>query len=256
MPRAVTALAAALLTLVGPRRSRSPRGRPRRPCGETPTPGPLYGDGHAGRYLLGGTWYFLLDPADQGEAAGPSHQSRRSTGWAPTRVPNAWNATDHSDDSQRGTVALVPQGLRAALEGRGARLEDPLRVGQLPREGLAERRAARRARGRATCRSSSRPRGLVRDGRQPARDPRRQPPRRAPTSHAATSARTAARAAAGGTTAGSCARSTCAASSASTSRASACARRSAASQQARVAAVQRRGSTTRPHARPARSGSA
>ena len=63
----------------------------------------LYEDGHTGRYLIDGRWYFRLDPADQGEAAGlPTNPAL--DGWSPTRVPSAWNVRDRSDNSQRGTV--------------------------------------------------------------------------------------------------------------------------------------------------------
>jgi beta-glucuronidase len=105
MPRAVSALAVALLTLVATAAlALAQSGRPGQEApAQTPRPGTLYGDGHEGRYLLGGTWYFVLDPADQGEANGlPANPSVE--GWSTTRVPNAWNATDESDASQRGTI--------------------------------------------------------------------------------------------------------------------------------------------------------
>src|SRR5919201_6228895 len=69
----------------------------------TPKPKVLYQDGHTGRYLLGGSWYFRLDPQDQGLAQGFQRQASLS-GWTPVRVPNAWNANDLSDGSQRGGV--------------------------------------------------------------------------------------------------------------------------------------------------------
>ena len=105
MPRAVTALAVALLTLVGTAAlAIAQSGSAPSQNGEKPTRNVLYSDGHTGRFLLGGTWYFRLDPTDQGEAAGlPANPAL--DGWSPTRVPNAWNATDESDASQRGTVA-------------------------------------------------------------------------------------------------------------------------------------------------------
>lgn len=103
MPRAVTALAAALLTLVGTAALALAQGGPAPPAAEPPTPRVLYEDGHTGRYLLDGTWYFRLDPGDQGEAAGfPTNPAL--DGWSPTRVPSAWNARDQSDDSQRGSI--------------------------------------------------------------------------------------------------------------------------------------------------------
>src|SRR5215212_1316739 len=104
MPRAVTALAAALLALVGAAALALAQGGTTPPKGQKPTREVRYRDGQLNRWLLGGTWYVRLDPADQGEALGlPTNPSL--TGWNPTTVPNAWNARDHSDDSQRGTVA-------------------------------------------------------------------------------------------------------------------------------------------------------
>ena len=104
MPRAVTALAAALLTLVGAVALSLAQSGAAPPRGEKPAGAVLYRDGHLSRHLLGGTWYSRLDPADQGEAQGlPASESLE--GWVAGTVPNAWNAGDHSDDSQRGTVA-------------------------------------------------------------------------------------------------------------------------------------------------------
>lgn len=105
MPRAVTALAAALLTLVGTAALAIAQGGTAPPEGEAPALGALYKDGHDARYLLsGGTWHFRLDPADQGEVEGlPANPAL--DGWTPTTVPSAWNATDQSDNSHRGTVA-------------------------------------------------------------------------------------------------------------------------------------------------------
>src|SRR5690349_168813 len=62
----------------------------------TPKPKVLYTDGHTGRYLMNGTWYFRNDPLDQGLAQGFERQ-KSLTGWAPVSVPNAWNANDLSD---------------------------------------------------------------------------------------------------------------------------------------------------------------
>jgi len=103
MPRAVTALAAALLALVGAAALALAQGGTTPPKGQKPTREVRYRDGQLNRWLLGGTWYVRLDPTDQGEAQGlPTNPSL--TGWGPTTVPNAWNARDHSDNSQRGTV--------------------------------------------------------------------------------------------------------------------------------------------------------
>ncbi|MEX2195379.1 MAG: glycoside hydrolase family 2 TIM barrel-domain containing protein [Thermoleophilaceae bacterium] len=77
----------------------------------------LYADGHGGRHLMDGTWLFRLDPADQGLARGFA-RSRSAAGWTNVSVPNAWNATDLSDDSQRGTVGWYRKDFRLP---RGAR---------------------------------------------------------------------------------------------------------------------------------------
>jgi beta-glucuronidase len=69
----------------------------------TPKPKVLYTDGHTGRYLMDGSWYFRADPQDQGIGQGFA-RSRSLAGWSPVTVPNAWNATDLSDASQRGGV--------------------------------------------------------------------------------------------------------------------------------------------------------
>ena len=103
MPRAVTALAVALLALAGVAALALAQGGTTPPKAGEPTRGALYEDGQTGRFLLNGTWYFRLDPADQGEVQGlPTNPAL--DGWAETRVPNAWNARDYSDNSHRGTV--------------------------------------------------------------------------------------------------------------------------------------------------------
>jgi beta-glucuronidase len=104
MPRAVTALAAALLTLVVTAAlALAQGGTAPPPKTDVPTRGALYEDGHTGRYMLDGRWYFRLDREDQGEAIGlPTNPAL--DGWTPTRVPSAWNVKDRSDDSQRGSV--------------------------------------------------------------------------------------------------------------------------------------------------------
>ena len=58
MPRAVTALAVALLTLAGVAALALAQGGGQPPAGDKPTHGALYDDGHMGRYMLDGTWYF------------------------------------------------------------------------------------------------------------------------------------------------------------------------------------------------------
>ncbi len=91
---------------------------------QAPSDRVLYQDGHSGRFLLDGTWYFRLDPADQGLAQGLPRQDSL-LGWTPVQVPHAWNATDLSDASQRGTVGWYRRDFR--LPSRSRRLSWVLR---------------------------------------------------------------------------------------------------------------------------------
>ena len=108
MHRAVTALAAALLALAVTAALALAQGGPDAPPpaelpADRPSAETLYEDGHGGRFLVGGQWYFRADTSDVGEAFGlPSNPAL--DGWTPVAVPNAWNATDSSVESQRGTV--------------------------------------------------------------------------------------------------------------------------------------------------------
>jgi len=129
MPRAVPGFAAALAALVGSATlALAQGGSEPPPTGvpepERPTRKVLYRDGHTGRHLLGGTWHFRLDPAEQGEQAG-FHTNRAIDGWTPTTVPNAWNATDESDASHRGTVGWYRKDF--VLPSRDAALDWKLR---------------------------------------------------------------------------------------------------------------------------------
>jgi beta-glucuronidase len=76
-----------------------------------PTAKVLYHDGYTGRYLLDGPWYFRLDPLDQGLVVGLPRQASLA-GWTPVTVPNAWNANDLSEASQRGTVGWYRKDFR------------------------------------------------------------------------------------------------------------------------------------------------
>jgi beta-glucuronidase len=63
----------------------------------------LYHDGPSGRFLMDGQWLFRLDPQEVGITQRYKDQTA-TTGWTPTTVPNAWNATDESLESFQGTV--------------------------------------------------------------------------------------------------------------------------------------------------------
>src|SRR3954452_5844150 len=70
---------------------------------EKPAAKTLYADGPEGRYLLGGSWLFRLDPAGKGLKA-HYERSRSTSGWHRVRVPNVWNVGDASAASMRGSV--------------------------------------------------------------------------------------------------------------------------------------------------------
>jgi beta-glucuronidase len=88
---AIVAVAAAFMAAYGPARA------------DVPAAGALYKDGPSGRYLIDGPWLFRLDTADRGLRSG-FQRNFSTAGWAPTTVPNAWNATDSSVESMKGTV--------------------------------------------------------------------------------------------------------------------------------------------------------
>ena len=176
----------------------------------------LYRDGPSGRYLLDGVWYHARDPGRPGPEA-LQRQETGTAGWQHTTVPSAANAGDFSDAELHGNRALVPQGLPAARALGGIQVGAALRVGQLPRAGVAERQAAGLARRRLPA---------VRDAREERSSAAacnrlvvRVDSRREEVRHpAAVAARSRAPSrAAGGTTTASCARSTCGGSTRSTS---------------------------------------
>jgi beta-glucuronidase len=84
----------------------------------TPSHRTTYFAGQSGRYMVDGTWYFRQDAADQGVGA---HFERETslTGWLPVTVPNAWNATDVSDASDRGSIGWYRKDFRFPRARRG-----------------------------------------------------------------------------------------------------------------------------------------
>jgi beta-galactosidase/beta-glucuronidase len=85
---------------------------------ETPQPGHLYEAGPSGRYLLDGQWLFRLDPTDVGMRQGFA-RSTDTAGWSVVSVPNAWNATDESEESMKGTVGWYRKDFQLPSTGRG-----------------------------------------------------------------------------------------------------------------------------------------
>jgi beta-glucuronidase len=84
---------------------------------ETPSAKTLYRSGPSGRYLLGGTWLFRLDPANVGIKQG-FQRDPTDAGWNRTTVPNAWNATDQSVESFQGTVGWYRKDFRLPSAAR------------------------------------------------------------------------------------------------------------------------------------------
>jgi len=78
---------------------------------DTPKQQALYHDGPSGRYLLDGSWLFRKDDAKVGLAQGFQKQTT-TAGWSATAVPNAFNATDESETSFKGTVAWYRKNFR------------------------------------------------------------------------------------------------------------------------------------------------
>jgi beta-glucuronidase len=63
----------------------------------------VYRDGQKERFQLDGTWFYRADAADQG-LRGHFERQTSLTGWSPVTIPNAFNATDISDASDRGSI--------------------------------------------------------------------------------------------------------------------------------------------------------
>ena len=174
---------------VGPGRARRLRrcARPgRRLRGHRRRPGALYSDGQSGRYLLGGTWLYRADTGDVGVAQGWWRNVAATDGWAPATIPNAYNAGDFSQASMNGYVGwyrrdfTLPAGAFASYVPKSQpALDHPLRIGQLPRDGVAERARARQPRRRLRA-VGARPDGPARR-RQPPDRPGRQPAHGRPT---------------------------------------------------------------------------
>ena len=84
---------------------------------DVPSERVLYNDGHTNRYLMEGEWLFRLDPGNTGMGAGLPRQTS-TEGWNPTTVPNAWNATDETPESMKGTVGWYRKDFRLPSSAR------------------------------------------------------------------------------------------------------------------------------------------
>jgi len=84
---------------------------------DVPSERVLYNDGHTKRYLMDGQWLFRLDPGNTGIGAGLARQTS-TEGWNPTTVPNAWNATDETPESMKGTIGWYRKDFRLPSSAR------------------------------------------------------------------------------------------------------------------------------------------
>jgi beta-glucuronidase len=84
---------------------------------DTPSERVLYRDGHTNRYLMDGDWLFRLDPGNRGLSERFMRQTS-TDGWSPTAVPNAWNATDQTPESMKGTIGWYRKDFRLPSSSR------------------------------------------------------------------------------------------------------------------------------------------
>ena len=160
-------------------------------------------------------------------ASGCDQRFQRQTstdGWAPTTVPNAWNAGDNSVASMPAPSAGIAR--TSACPTRAAGMDWLVRfesVNYRSRVWLNGKPIGRNTGAYLPFELRLPRSALKRTRHEPARRPRRQPPPADGLPAVGPDRRRATRPAAGGTTAASCARSTCSASTGSTSRASSCA---------------------------------
>ena len=84
---------------------------------DVPSERVLSQDGHTNRYLLEGDWLFRLDPGNRGLVEG-FMRNPSTEGWAPTRVPNAWNAGDETPASMQGTIGWYRKDFRLPSSSR------------------------------------------------------------------------------------------------------------------------------------------
>jgi beta-glucuronidase len=102
--RTAAALATAILLAAAASSSAQDEAPPPAPPGPTaPREHALYESGQDGRYLLDGQWLYRPDHEDQGLRSGFPRQDD-AQGWTPVEIPHAWNATDLSDASARGSI--------------------------------------------------------------------------------------------------------------------------------------------------------
>src|SRR4051794_7527910 len=114
-----TRIAAAVAACLGaafasPAAAQDPAPPPPAPVAPAPTAPKqhaLYRNGQKGRYLLDGKWLFRQAHEDTGTRGGFARQ-QTTEGWSPVEIPHAWNATDLSDASARGSIGWYRKDFR------------------------------------------------------------------------------------------------------------------------------------------------
>ena len=154
---------------------------PDRACGVDRAPGrrdavrgALYANGPSGRFMLDGEWYRRADPLAAARRGG-WQRSPSLRGWRTTTVPMP--PTPATSPRAATWAACGGTARTSGARRRGDRLGAALRVGQLPRDRLAERPPHRQPHRRLPA-VRGRGAGLRRRA-EPARRARGQPPRRA-----------------------------------------------------------------------------
>ena len=80
----------------------------------------MYVDGHTGRYLVDGPWYFRQDAGNVGLRRGYAHAAQSLAGWTQIQVPYAWNGTDESIASMRGSIGWFRKDFRLPSAPKGS----------------------------------------------------------------------------------------------------------------------------------------
>jgi beta-glucuronidase len=86
----------------------------------TPHPGGYYATGHTDRYLVDGPWFFRLDPHGAGLRAGYAKPTSSLGNWKQVSVPNAWNGTDESIASMKGTIGWYRKDFKLPSSPKGS----------------------------------------------------------------------------------------------------------------------------------------
>ena len=141
---------------------------------DTPSARPHSIEGQDARYLLDGSWLMRAGP-DRRRPRAALLRAVRHRRLEHDHGPERMERRRRQPGELPRLGRVVPQGLPPALARQSARLDRALRVGQLPRDGVAQRPQAGRSRQRLRA-VRARPAERRPQRRQPPRRARRQPP--------------------------------------------------------------------------------